>query len=64
MKDVSKLSALNLTCTHESPIKAGSLNLKALQNRFSQKVMNFTDLSGGVAVHYTCGKFMQSMQVF
>jgi nucleoside diphosphate kinase len=21
------------------------------------------DLSGGVAVHYTCGKFMQSMQV-
>ena len=29
----------------------------------SQRVMNFIDLSGGVAVHYTCGKFMQLMQV-
>jgi len=63
MRDDSTLSVLNLTCTHESLINAGSLNLKTLQNRCSQRVMNFIDLSGGVAVHYTCGKFMQSMQV-
>jgi hypothetical protein len=63
MEDSNTLLAFSLAWTHKSPINAENLDLKALQNKFLKRLMNFVGLSGGVAVPYTCGRFTQWMQV-